>query len=227
MVALFAPQSLPDSLTELVMLSMRLLQSSADAGERLATLRGHYEQHIKELGQQLAQQDVQFHAALAARSCSAVNSGCHRPGSLAPSAIVPQLSLEEALADPLGSQGPSLFTLPPRDNNTSPLSDGAGGNAIALDSSHSPAPLSKRESMPDQGLMLRPKGADTFVLSLASDASGPNASSVTALHPHQQAHVSRSAESQIHASDSSEALQEGSSPAIPVFVLYENENPWL
>lgn len=205
-----------------------LAQSSADAGERLATLRGHYEQHIKELEQQLAQQDVEFHAALAARSCGAVSSGSHGAVGNPPPGLAPRLSLEEALADPLGSQGPSLFML--RETGSSPTSERATAPTAIFESSQSPSAISRGEKKPNQGLILRPKGAEPFGLPFSSTAA-PSAASVAPRqqqqHP-QQGETQGNAGAPTHISDKTSALQAaGSSPSIPVFVLDDNENPWL
>ncbi|KAL8431025.1 hypothetical protein Efla_007609 [Eimeria flavescens] len=202
-------------------------KSSADAGDRLATLRGHYEQHIKELRQQLAQQDVQFHAALAARSCSSGNTGSHGVGGAAAAAIVQRLSLEEALADPLGSQGPSLFALLPRECGSSPASDGAGSSQTPLDKSHSPSAHSKGDVKLSQALLLRSRNIEPFTLPLAS-ASAPTVKSTVTRHQQHVAEQPRNGENQPHISEGAAAPRDATStPAIPVFVLEENENPWL
>lgn len=205
-----------------------LEKSSADAGERLATLRGHYEQHIKELEHQLAQQDVEFHAALAARSCGAVSSGSQGANGVPPAALAPRLSLEEALADPLGSQGPTLFML--RETGSSPSSERASGTNATFESSQSPSAISRGEKKPHQGLMLRPKDTEPFGLPFSS-TTAPSAASVAPRrqqqHP-QQGENQGSAEPLEHISDGDAALQgAGNSLAIPIFVLDDNENPWL
>lgn len=198
-------------------------QSSADAGERLATLRGHYEQHIKELGQQLAQQDVQFHAALAARSCAAVSSVSRSAAGAPAAAIVQRLSLEEALADPLGSQGPSFFTLP-RDSD-SPSSGTADANETPLDCSPKSSGLPRTEGRRNHGMILRPNSAETLVFPLAT---APSAASAPARQYPPTADESPSGENKSRTTDSPVALQgAGGSPAIPIFVLDDNENPWL
>ncbi|KAL8450299.1 hypothetical protein Emag_003322 [Eimeria magna] len=207
---------------------VRILEkSSADAGDRLATLRGHYEQHIKELGQQLAQQDVQFHAALAARSCSAVSSGSHGTGSVASASIAQRFSLEEALADPLGSQRPSLFTLPTREEGSSPASDGASSTRVALDTTRSPLGLSKGECKPDQAMLLRSKSTEPRILPL-NYASAPAAKSSSMRHQQEPAEPSRSGGgNSTHTLDRGAALEGLSdTPVIPIFVLEDNENPW-
>ncbi|KAL8443652.1 hypothetical protein Emed_006670 [Eimeria media] len=207
---------------------VRILEkSSADAGDRLATLRGHYEQHIKELGQQLAQQDVQFHAALAARSCSAVSSGSHGTGSVASASIAQRFSLEEALADPLGSQRPSLFTLPTREDGSSPASDGANSTRVAFDSTRSPLGHSKGEGKPDQALLLRSKSTEPRILPINYPSA--SAAKPTSLRQQQEhAEPSRSGENSTHHTLDRGAASEGVSgtPVIPVFVLEDNENPW-
>ncbi|KAL8275411.1 hypothetical protein Esti_000623 [Eimeria stiedai] len=206
---------------------VRILEkSSADAGDRLATLRGHYEQHIKELGQQLAQQDVQFHAALAARNCSVVSNSSHGTGSVASASIAHRFSLEEALADPLGSQRPSLFTWPIRENGSSPASDGASSARVAFDSTRSPLGHSKGEDKPNQALLLRSKSTEPLILPLASATSAAKSSAM--LQQQEQAEPSRSkGESSTHTLEDGEALKGTSGTSvIPIFVLEDNENPW-
>ncbi|XP_026192032.1 E3 ubiquitin-protein ligase HERC2 [Cyclospora cayetanensis] len=206
-----------------------LEKSSADAGERLATLRGHYEQHIKELGQQLAQQDVQFHAALAARSGAAVGSGSHaQVGVGSQAALLQHLSLEEALADPLGSQGPSFFLRPRGPGNNAPAETAGGSNTpLGVPAPSSPSRFEKNEGMCTQGMVPKPRGAETFMLPL-STAYGSSG----AARPHQQRHPKQPPESKEACTMNKAFVAQdpsggGSSPAIPIFVLDDSENPWL
>ncbi|KAL8437953.1 hypothetical protein ACSSS7_000603 [Eimeria intestinalis] len=216
-----------DSLLLATLLKGAATESSADAGDRLATLRGHYEQHIKELGQQLAQQDVQFHAALAARSCSAVSSGSHGTVSAACASIAQRFSLEEALADPLGSQRPSSFTLPTREDGSSPGSDGASSTRVAFDSVRSPSGHPKGEGKPNKALLLHSKSTEPLMLPLAC-ASAPAAKSSAMRQQQEHADPSRRAgEDPARTLDGGAALKGASAtPVIPIFVLEDNENPW-
>ncbi|CDI81650.1 hypothetical protein, conserved, partial [Eimeria acervulina] len=121
-------------------------ERSADAGDRLCTLRQHYEQHVAELKRQLVQQEVQFHAALAARSSSSSSSNSSSSSSsnnsqaaaaippateeeeeAAAAALAQHFSLEETLADPLGTNSPPFFLLRRSNSSSSNSSSSSTG----------------------------------------------------------------------------------------------------